>query len=99
VPALRRAYELRAVPHAVKSAIFRLSREAMESSLIHGLKAFGRDAECVDVAADIMSLPARSAAARAYIVMFSIVDWRNVKKIAQLEEIELVRCDVCCPLL
>ena len=95
LPALYRAYELRHMPYAISSAIFTVPPAAIRGSLIHGLGNFGRSAECVEVGAAMLGLPA-SPAARAYIVIFAVVEWTSAEKIAGLEELEKVGCCCCC---
>jgi hypothetical protein len=72
----------------MKSAIFTVPRDAMEGSLVRGLMNFGRNAECVEVAAHMLALPV-APVARAYIVMLSTVEWTHPRTIARLEELEL----------
>lgn len=91
MPALLRAYELLGVPPAIPSGLCHLSRGAMEASLLQALTVFGRFAQCVETAADtLMQLRPSSEAARAYIIVFSMVQWTDPAKIAQLQALHQV---------
>ena len=62
---------------------------AIESSLIMGLRSFGRYEECVETAANMMSLPS-STVSRAYVAFFSMVQWSNNSKVDLIEDINQV---------